>query len=203
MNVFQPVSSPYADLYSWKTTVAIPSISTVNNANKASAQLQVLGDSYFLLCAFFGSTNYDQVAGEFRTANIDSGNPHLYGPAYVPNNFEVFIQQDSELGLMELPIPQSCICGNGYASGHQLPYPIIFAPLTTFRFDFYNVAPVLLRQGDGTTAIDLRIDFSLYGMNLPVENMETYLAAWPSFARIAATNQAGWLDQFTGIRTAR
>ena len=195
----QPVSSPYADLYVWKTVNTIPSNLTANSANKVSANFQILGDSFFCLMAFLGSTNYDQMAGEFTATGINGGNPVLYSDPRIPNNFEVFIKYNGQINMMGSPVPQACICSNGYFDGQQLPYPLLFPPMSTFNFDFFNVAPTLFYQTQNTTLIPLTINFGLYGYNVPVENLSQFLASWPAMQEIAAAGQPAWIKNFTAM----
>lgn len=195
----QPVSSPYADLYVWKTVNSIASNLTANNANKVSSNFQILGDSFFCLMAFLGSTNYDQMSGEFTAVGINGGNPVLYGDPRIPNNFEVFIKYNGQINMMGAPVPQACICSNGYLEGRQLPYPLLFPPMSTFNFDFWNVAPTLYYQTQNTNLIPLVINFGLYGYNVPVENLSQFLQSWAAMQEIAAQGQPLWLKNFTAM----
>lgn len=195
MNTVQPASSSYADLFIWKTLVTIPS--NAPGQQPTSQDLQILGDSFFCLMAFVGSTNYDPIAGEYAVDDIDSGASHLYAPPRIPNNFAVFIKQDGQINLMSAKVPQACICSSGYLAGRQMPFPLLFKPSTTFNFDFFNIAPTLLQQSMAGAAIDLEINFGLYGYNVPAENLEQFCASFPAMQEIAATNQPLWLKNFT------
>lgn len=196
----QPASSPACDLFVWRSEVSIASNSTAANANHATDQIKITPDAFFCLCAFLGVTNYDNSPGAFKVTGIAGAAATLYSaPPVVPNNFEVLIKQDGQINLMGSPMPQGCICSNGYRAGHQLPYPILFPPLTRFDFDFYNVVPTLLKKVDQATAINLDISFGLYGYTVPVENLSAFCASWPEMARIAQVNQPGWLRRFTSI----
>lgn len=196
MTTVQPVSAPYAKPFTWLSGATIAS--NVVGANVATDQIQVLPDSFFLLTAFLGETNYDNVTGEMQIFGVDTDNPHIYGPPRVPNNFEVFIRENSKDNLMGTPMPQACICSNGYLAGNQLPFPLLFKPMTQFDFEFYNVAPtLLLDSADPAVAKDLEITFGMQGYNVPAENLEAFLAAWPAYGEKARTGQPLWLRNFT------
>lgn len=205
MSLKQPVVSAYADLFNWKSVVTIASNDPANNANQAFDQIQLQNDSFFVLAAFLGTTNYDPVAGDF-IATIGAGpsgtaTRTLVSPAKVPNNFEVLIKFNGDIDFMGAPMPQGCIASNGYYGGNQLPYPMIFPPMTTFSFTFFNVAPTILTEVDNTTVIPLQINFGLLGYFVPLINLEQFLAAWPSYGAIA--NECGdqnWIRNFTAIR---
>ena len=64
MSQLQPASSPYADLYIWKSVVSIDPGTDLSPGPTATAsdQIQFLADSFFCLMAFIGSTNYDNYA---------------------------------------------------------------------------------------------------------------------------------------------
>jgi hypothetical protein len=179
--ILQPAISNIADHFTWKVTTEIASNSPVNNANKATAQLQILPDSFFCLMAWRGSTNYDNVAGEFITDDIAVA---LYAPARVPSNFDVSVKRASVYNLMPIPMPQAAIASSGYAAGAMLPWPILYAPSTTFYFEFYNTAPVVLTEADQNTAIPLRIDFGMFGYNIPANNIAAFLKSWPAITHI-------------------
>lgn len=178
MNTILPVLSNVADRFNWKVQATIASNVVPNN--KATSQFKTQPDSFFCLMGFQGSTNYDNFSGDLR-AVVGAGPAaatRLGTPPRVPNNFEVQIRRGSK-NLMDVPIPQAVICGNGYFAGVQCPWPILFAPSTMFYFDLYNVAPTLLND-NAATAINLRIDFGLFGYFVPVENLQTFIAAFPS-----------------------
>lgn len=198
MSSVQPASPLYADIFDWKSVVTIPS--NVPGVNLATDHLQVENDSYFMLMAFLASTNYDNVAGDFIAEVGASPAPAiaLVAPPRIPNNFEVMINYNGDTPLMQTPMPQGCLAGNGYMAGRQLPYPMLFPPLTTFDLDFYNVAPTLLQQVDATP-IDLQVSFGLFGYYVPAVNLEKFLAAWPAYYEKAALGNPGWLRDFTAM----
>jgi hypothetical protein len=196
-----PLPSSQGDLFFWQVaTDPIPSNVIGTGTYQANGRVQVASDKFFLLESFAGSTNYDNVAGDFIA--VIGGGPAsartLVSPPIVPNNFEVAIKFNDDLSLTGAPIPQAVICSNGYFSGQQLPYPLLFAPMTTFNFEFFNVAPTLLKKADKTTAIDLVINFGLVGYFLPQEQLANFLAAYPGYAAHASA-QPGWLAAFTGL----
>lgn len=205
MSLTQPVVSLYADLFNWKSVVTIASNVTTANANRATDRLQLQSDAFFVLLAFLGTTNYDPVAGDF-IATIGAGpsgtaTRTLVSNAVVPNNFEVMIKLNGDIDLMGAPMPQACIASNGYFAGNQLPYPVILPPMTTFDFTFYNVAQTILTTVDQSTVIPLSISFGLLGVFVPSINLDKYLAAWPSYGRVACQSQADtWIRNFTTIR---
>lgn len=198
MNV-QPVSPLYGDVFDWKSVQTIAS--NVSGANTATDHLQVESDSWFALYAFLGSTNYDNVAGDLIAVigNAPAAARTLVSPPVVPNNFEVMITFNGDMKMMNTPMPQGSLCSNGYLQGRQLPYPMLFPPMTTFDFEFYNVAPTLLTLADRSTALDLQINFGLFGYYIPTANLERFLAAWPVYGRFAQSRAAGWLGNFTSI----
>lgn len=199
MSPVQPVSPLYADVYDWKSVQTIPS--NVVGANLATDHLQIESDAWFALYAFMGSTNYDNVAGDF-IAIIGAGPAAartLISPPVVPNNFEVMITYNADNPMMRSPMPQGCLCSNGYRQGRQLPYPMLFPPMSTFDFEFYNTAPTLLTLADRTTALPLTVNFGLFGYYVPSVNLERFLAAWPAYSCAAQSRAAGWLRSFTKI----
>jgi len=175
--LLQPVVSNVADFYTWKTTVNIASNSVASNANKSTAQFQVQPDAFFVFMGWRGSTNYDSVGGEFTTANVATA---LHAPARVPSYFEVMVKRDNVYNMMPNPMPQGALASYGYAAGAQIPWPIIYAPLMRFNFEFYNVSPFILTEHDQSTVIPLRIDFGLFGYNVQSGAIGTFLQAWPS-----------------------
>lgn len=179
--ILQPVISNVADAYTWKVTSTIASNSPVNNVNKATAQIQILPDSFFCLMAWRGATNYDAIAGEFDTA---STNQALYSPARVPNNFDVMVKRASVYNMMQQPMPQAAIASSGYEAGATMPWPILYAPSTTFFFEFYNTAPVVLTLANQSTVIPLRIDFGMFGYNIPANNIVAFLKSWPDLTAL-------------------
>lgn len=198
----QPVSSAYADLFTWIPAIdSIASNDSANNANKAQARLQVQSDACFILHAFLGSTNYDNVAGDFiaEIGAAPTATRTLVSPAFVPNNFEVMIRYNSDINLMGAPVGQANLCANGYRAGNQLPYAMIFPPMTTFDFDFYNVAPTVLTLADKSTIVPLQITFGLYGYFVPVGQLADFLQSWDSYQIEAQKGLAGWVRKFTSI----
>lgn len=201
MSNLPPVPSNTADLFLWETQVTLTSNVIGNAGQKASDRVQVDSDRFFMLLGFLGSTNYDSVAGDF-IATIGAGPAAartLVSPPTVPNNFEVMIRYNSDEAMMSVPMPQACLCANGYFTGQQLPYPVLYAPMTTFDFEFWNVAPTLLTQADRTTAINLEISFALYGYFIPTVRLAAFLRTFEPFAYQA---QAGgrWIEKFTKIQ---
>ena len=199
MSPVQPVSPLYADVFDWKTVVSIPS--NVVPTNLATDNLQVENDSYFFLMAFLASTNYDNFAGDFIA--LQGASPaaalSLIAPPRVANNFEVMIKYNGDQQLMGSPMPQGCLTANGYLGGRQLPYGMLFPPMTTFDFEFYNVAQTILTQSDGSTVVPLEISFGLYGYYIPTVNLEKFLAAWPAYHAEYVKGNAGWLSAFTAL----
>lgn len=198
MSLVRPIPSAAGDVFNWQVSATIPS--NVPGLNTGFGKLQVDSASFFILMAYLASTNYDNVAGDF-IAVIGAGPAAartLVSAPFVPNNFEVLIKYNDDTQLMGNPIPQAALASNGYRAGEQFPYPIIFSPMTTFNFDFYNVAPTLQLNGDGT-ARDLTINFGLYGYFVPIEQLSNFLAQWPSYAAQAAKNIPGWISAFTSI----
>lgn len=177
MNDLQPVISDIADLYTWKATAVIASNNPVASANKFSQQIQVLGDSFFCFVAFRGATNYDAIAGEFETTTLAIA---LYSPAVVPNHFEVMVQRENRFKFFDRNCPQGVLCSTGYRSGNVVPWPILYPPNTTFNIDLFNITPVVLTEADQVTAIPLRIDFGMFGYNVPVSQLRIFLDSWPA-----------------------
>lgn len=201
MSVLQPVSSPYADLFVWKSSVTIPfdasggAISPSPDDTETD-QLQFLGDSFFVLMGFMGSTNYDNYFIQVPVGGVQ------VLPARIPNNFSVLITQNNDQKMMSQAMPQACICGSGYTPGHQFPYPMILPPMTSIDFEYAAINPFFLFSDDndpGQDPIDLQINFGLYGYNCPTENLGDFLASWAEMQRVAATNQPLWLKNFTSL----
>lgn len=193
----QPASSPYADLYVWKSQATIDPGSGATPVVQApiSDQVQFLADSFFCLMAFAGSSNYDAYF-----PNYPIGGAAAIGGARIPNNFAVLVTQNNDQKLSSLAIPQACICGSGYTQGNQLPFPMLWPPMTTINFDYTMIAPFTLFSDDEeTTQIPLDIDFGLYGYNVPRENLESFLAAWPEMQRVARARAPQWLQSFTSM----
>jgi hypothetical protein len=175
----QPVVSDIADIFTWKTTKSIASNSTTNNANHASDQVKVLGNAFFCFVAWRGSTNYDSIAGQFKATGINSGNYRLYSPAIVPNNFTALVKRNNRFSMMDQAMPQGALCSSGYLAGNQVPWPVLYPPNTVFNIDLYNTAPVVLTATNQSTVIPLRIDFGLFGYNVPLANLRIFLDSWP------------------------
>ncbi len=175
----QPVLSDVADLFWWKTTKTIASNSSVNNANVAYDQVKLLANSYFVFVAWRGSTNYDPTV-ELR-ASVGAGPAAatgLYG-AVVPNNFEALVKRNNRFNMMDQPMPQAALSSSGYRAGQQVPIPVIYPCATTFNFTLFNTAETLFLNADGS-AKDLRIDFGLFGYNVPQGNLGIFLNSWPA-----------------------
>lgn len=196
----QPVVSNVADLFTWKSAVTI--VSNVVPNNRTTAQIKILSDSFFCLMGFRGSTNYDNFSGNLR-AVVGAGPAaatRIGTPPRVASNFEVSIRHE-DVYLTATPVPQAVISSSGYFAGVQAPWPLLYPPSTVFYFDFYNTAPNLLLTA-GAVALDLRINFGLFGYNVPVENLQTFLAQWaPLRASMARAFDAGQLpaQRLTGI----
>lgn len=175
----QPVVSDIADLFTWKTVSTIASNSSVNNANRESTQIKILGNAFFCFVAWRGSTNYDPIAGQFNIA--DPAAFALVTPAVVPNNFAAFVRRNNRFNMMDQPMPQGALCSTGYRAGTQVPWPILYPPNTTFNIDLFNTAQTVLTESDQTTVIPMRIDFGLFGYNVPVANLRIFLDGFPEF----------------------
>ncbi len=198
---FQPIPSNTADLFKWESQVVLTS-NVVGNVNqKATDRVQVDSDRFFVLTGFLGSTNYDQCAGDF-IALIGAGPAAartLVSPPFVPNNFEVMIRYNSDEAMMGVPMPQACLCSNGYRAGQVLPYPDIYAPMTTFDFEFYSTRPTVLTLADKATPINLEITFALDGYFVPIERLNAFLKCYRAYADMGQRMPANWIAQFTGI----
>lgn len=177
MNV-QPVISDVADLFWWKTTKTIASNAV--GANTATDVVKTLPNSFFVFCAWRGSTNYD-AAQELR-ALVGAGPAAataLY-PAAVPSNFKAKVKRNNRVDMMDEPMTQAQLCSSGYRAGQQVPIPVIYPALTQFNFTLYNTAEVLFTAADQRTVIPLRIDFGLFGYNVPVSQIDVFLNEWPA-----------------------
>lgn len=186
----QPVLSDVADLFWWKSTKTIASNVAATGANAGYDQVKLLPNSFFVFVAWRGSTNYDPMV-EFR-ASVGAGPAAataLY-PAVVPNNFEALVKRNNRFNMMDQPMPQACLTSSGYRAGDQVPIPIIYPPATTFNFTLYNVAEVLFLNADGS-AKDLRIDFGLFGYNVPQGNLGVFLNSWPALYNKAMATLTG------------
>lgn len=195
----KPVFANVADLFTWKVTATIPSNVVGQNAAN-SLEVKILSDSYFCFMAWVGSTNYDGCAGDFR-AVIGSGPAAattLVSPPTVPNNFEVRVTRENTVNMMGAPMPQAAVCSNGYHSGRQVPWPIMYPPNSTFQFDLWNVARTLLTEADQTTPIPLEINFGMFGYNVPLENLGKFLESYwqfrdKAFAQLTRQRMTGLL----------
>ena len=198
--IITPVASPAADLFHWQAS--IPAIaSNAAGSNQAGARLQVDSGSCFILTSYAASTNYDSSAGDFIAvvgASPGAAARVLVTPPFVPNNFEVMIRYNSDQNLMDVPVAQACIAANDYRAGNPLPYPIIFPPLSTFDFDFYNTAPTVLTAIDQSTVIPLQISFALVGYFVNLAYLPQWLKTWPPYAQ-GAKSGGFWLPKFTAI----
>lgn len=196
----QPVSTSVSDLFVWEA--AVPTIaSNIAPNNKTSAPtLQLDYDRCFVLMGFVGASNYDAFAGDF-IAVIGAGPAAartFVTPPFAPNNFEVDVTYNHDYRITGDAMPQACICSSGYRSGNQLPYPVIFAPMTTFDFDFYNVAQTLLLTGAGA-ALDLQIYFGLMGYFVKTDGLGDFLLSYPAYAAEAQRTGGNWVSKFTGV----
>ncbi len=194
----QPMGANEAEISVLQVSATIAAL-----AGTATAQVQCLPDSFFCLMGYLGSTNYDGIAGQWKITNVAASAHVLYGPPIAPNNFSVFIQQDNNVNFSgaQLGIPQAAICGNGYRAGNQLPFPVLYRPMTQFQFTFTNTAQVLLDDSTGSpgAAVSLQIYFGMFGYNIPTQNLSAFLCAWPSYLRAAEENRPNWLRKFTGM----
>lgn len=189
-NAFQPVLSDVADLFTWKVTSTIPSNVVPNNV--ATGQVKLLPNAFFCFMAFRGSTNYDSVTELRAVVGAGPAAATALFPAAVPNNFEVLVKRNQRFNMMDQPMPQAAIASAGYRAGNQVPYPVIYPPATTFNFTLFNTAETLLTESDVETAIDLRIDFGLFGYNIPAPNLGVFINSWPMFYGRA-------MNELTGI----
>lgn len=185
----QPVVSDIADIFTWKTVATIASNSPINNANKESTQIKILGNAFFCFVAWRGSTNYDPIAGQFNITQSPSWS--LVSPAVVPNNFSAFVRRNNRFNMMDQPMPQGALCSTGYRAGMQVPWPVLYPPNTTFNIDVYNTAQTVLTESDQTTVIPLRVDFGMFGYNVPVANIRIFLDAFPEFYGKAISDLTG------------
>lgn len=176
--IYQPVLSDVADLFTWKTTKTIASNVATANANVAYDQVKTLPNAFFCFVAWRGSTNYDAIT-QLR-ASVGAGPAAATGlyPAAVPNNFEALVKRNNRFNMMDQAMPQAALCSTGYRAGNQVPIPVLYPPATMFNFTLFNIAETLFLTAAGV-AIDLRIDFGLFGYNVPVANDEIFLNSWP------------------------
>ncbi len=95
-------------------------------------------------------------------------------------------------------MPQAALCSSGYRAGNQVPIPILYPPATMFNFTLFNTAETLFLTAAGV-AIDLRIDFGLFGYNVPVPNREIFLNSWPElYGKALRTLTAIQVPKFQG-----
>ncbi len=174
--VYQPVVSDIADLFTWKASATIAS--NVAGANSATSQVKTLPNAFFCFVAWRGSTNYDAIV-ELR-ASVGAGPAAATAlfPAAVPSNFEAMVKRNNRFSMMDAPMPQASLCSSGYRAGNQVPIPVLYPPATTFNFELFNTAETLFLTAAGV-AIDLRIDFGLFGYNVPSDNLGVFLNSWP------------------------
>lgn len=192
---YQPVLSDIADLYWWKTTNTLTTNVVGTAGQFATNQVKTKPDSVFCFVAWRGVTNYDAVT-QLR-ASIGAGPAAATGlyPAIVPNNFEVMVRRNNRFAMMDQPMPQAAICSNGYRAGQQVPVPIVYPPSTMFNFEVYHTAEVLFLTAAGV-AKDLRVDFGLFGYNVPCNKLDTFLGSWPELYGLA-------MRELTGIQLPR
>lgn len=193
---YQPVISDVADLYTWKTTQTLTSITVGAAGQFASDTVKTLSNSFFVFVAFRGCSSYD-AAIQMRAvigAPAGAAATAIY-PCAVPNNFEVMVRRNNRFNMMDQPMPQAALCSTGYRAGQQVPIPVIYPPATTFNFTLFNTAPVIFTAVDGTTAIGNRIDFGMFGYNVPLANKDIFLNQWPAIYGKA-------MAQLTGITIA-
>ncbi len=196
MFTLQPVSTSVADLFYWETQVSLASNVVGATGNTAKANFQIANDRCFLLTAFMGSTNYDNVAGDF-IASIGAGPAPartLISPPFAPNNFTVEVKYNNRNYFFGSPMPQACLCSNGYRSGLQLPFPVILPAMSNFEFTFRNTARTLQLNGDDS-ARALEVSFGLYGYFVLNAGLEDFLAQFPAYQ--AQMSEPGWVKKFT------
>ncbi len=187
---YQPVVSDVADLYWWKTTNTLTTNVVGTAGQFATNQVKTKPDSVFCFVAWRGASNYDSIV-QLR-ASIGAGPAAATGlyACLVPNNFEVEVKRNNRFDMMDQPMPQAAICSNGYRAGQQVPIPIIYPPSTMFNFTVFNTAEKLFLDAAGV-AINLRVDFGLFGYNIQVSKLPTFLGAWPELYGLAMQNLTG------------
>lgn len=194
-----PVSTSAADLFFWQTQVSIAS--NVAGANVDYAEFQSDSDKCLVLMAYTGSTNYDAFAGDVIA---EVGNPLAAAvagitPPFVPNNFQVSINVNSDWFLTGLnPVPQACLASNSYRTGTQFVVPTIFPPMTKFNFEFTNIARTLQLDAAGA-ARDLVINFGFMGYFVYNAKMSDFLETFDEYACQAQGPISAWLKKFTDI----
>lgn len=190
---YQPVVAEYADLFWWKTTQTLTSITAGAAGNFARDVVKTLPNAYFVFVAWRGCSNYDG-AIQMRAVIGAAGGAAataIYTPV-VPNNFEVMVKRNNKIPMMDLPMPQACLCSTGYRAGQQVPIPIIFPPLTTFNFEIYNTAPVQFTTlASGGSNVSLRVDFGLFGYNVLTDKLSKFLNEWPELYGKAMSTLTG------------
>lgn len=177
--VYQPVVSDVADLFTWKTIQTLTTNVVGTSGQFGTDQIKTLDNSCFVFVAFRGSTNYDPVQQLRAVVGAGPAAATALYPAAVPNNFEVMVKRNNRFQMMDQPMPQAAIASSGYRAGQQVPIPVIYPPNTTFNFTIYHTAEVLFTQSNGSTAINLRVDFGLFGYNVLRSNMAEFLGQWP------------------------
>lgn len=185
----QPALSDIADLFTWKTTQTLTTNVVGTAGQFATDNVKTLNNAFFCFVAWRGSTNYDPVQ-QFRAA-LTSGNATALYPAAVPNNFEAFVRRNNRYNMMDQAMPQAALCSTGYRAGQQVPVPILYPPLTTFNFTIYHTAEVLLTEANQSTAKNLRVDFGLFGYNVPAANLGIFMNSWPELYGIAMKSLTG------------
>ncbi len=176
---YQPCVSDVADLYWWKSSKTFTSNVAGAAGQSASDQIKIRSDAYFCLVAWRGVSNYDS-AVQLRAligAAAGTATTGIYSPA-VPNNFEAQVKRNNRQWMMDAPMPQAALCSSGYRSGQQVPWPILYTPSTMFNYYLYNTAEVMFLNVAGAQ-IDLRVDFGMFGYNIPAKNVKVFLASWP------------------------
>ncbi len=188
-----PVFSAVADLYWWKTTKTLTSITPGAAGSFATDQIKLDNKSFFVFCAWRGASSYDP-AVQLR-ASIGAGPAAATGiyPAAVPSNFSVMVKRENRYSMMDRPMPQAALCSTGYRAGNQVPWPIVYPPLTQFNFTIYNTAEVQFTAANQSTAKNNRVDFGLFGYNVLAANWELFLAQWPELYGKA-------MDSLTSLR---
>jgi len=195
---FLPSPSSSSDIFLWQAQATMPSNVVGDPDSIAADDLQITSDQFFVLMGFLGVTNYDSSGGDV-IASVGAGpapaRSLITGP-FVPNNFSVMIRYNSDIAFMDQPMPQACLSANAYRTGQQLPYPVIFSPMSRFDFEFQNTAPTLLEDVDGDP-INLVVNFALLGYFVPVERVAAYLKCYEAYSYAASEMANGWIRKFT------
>lgn len=192
---YQPVPSDVADLFWWKTRQTLTSITVGASGQLANDNIKTLNDKFFVFVGYRGSSNYDGAVQMRAIVGAPAGAAAtaIYTPV-IPNNFEALVKR-GKFPMMDQPMPQAVICSTGYRAGMQIPFPIIYPPLTTFQITIYATAPVLFTLVNGSTQKNLIVDFGLMGYNVPTNKLAAFLGEWPALYRKAITS-------LTGVNTA-